>query len=191
MASLLFWLKPARIMPRYAPGGIVFRADALRDSIPEGVVVVSPDAGRVKMATEFANHLRAPLAVLLKRRESGTKTQVSHLLGDVRGRPCLIVDDMISTGGTLVESVRALREAGARGEFIVVATHGLLLGGAREKLAREGVGDILVTDTVPVRGEERPGLRVASVAPLIAAAVRRLRSHASHGDPEGRPVEPQ
>jgi ribose-phosphate pyrophosphokinase len=157
-------------------------AEALRGHVPEGVVVVSPDAGRVKMATEFASHLRAPVVVLHKRRESGTETKVTHLVGDVRDRPCLIVDDMISTGGTIAESVGALRAAGARGEFIVAATHGLLLDGSREKLMHEGVGEILVTDTVPVKEKEWPTLRVASVAPLVAAALSKLLSNESLGD---------
>lgn len=157
-------------------------ADDLRGRLPEGAVVVSPDAGRVKMATEFASRLRAPVAVLHKRRESGTRTRVTHLAGDVGGRPCLIVDDMISTGGTVVESARALRAAGARGEFLVAATHGLLLEGAPEGLAHEGVGEILVTDTVPVRALGGRALRVATVAPLIAAALRGLLSNESLGD---------
>jgi ribose-phosphate pyrophosphokinase len=157
-------------------------ADALRGSLPEGAVVVSPDAGRVKMATEFAARLGAPVVVLHKRRVSGTETKVTHLVGDVRGRRCLIVDDMISTGGTIVESARALRAAGARAEFLVAATHGLLLEGAREKLARAGVGEILVTDTVPVKAEGGPLVRVATVAPLVADALRRLLSHESLGD---------
>lgn len=157
-------------------------AESLRGRVPEGLVVVSPDAGRLKMATEFAGQLRAPVVVLHKRRESGTETKVTHLVGDVRDRPCLIVDDMISTGGTIAESVGALRAAGARGEFIVAATHGLLLDGSREKLTPEGVGEILVTDTVPVREKDWPTLRVASVAPLVAAALRRLLSNESLGD---------
>jgi ribose-phosphate pyrophosphokinase len=157
-------------------------ADGLRGSLPEGTVVVSPDAGRVKTATGFAGRLGAPVVVLHKRRESGAQTKVTHLVGDVRGRPCLIVDDMISTGGTIVESARALRAAGARGEFLVAATHGLLLEGAPEKLAREGVGEILVTDTVPVRARGGPAVRVATVASLVAAALRRLQSNESLGD---------
>ncbi|MBV9772783.1 MAG: ribose-phosphate pyrophosphokinase, partial [Gemmatimonadetes bacterium] len=108
--------------------------DSLRRRLPADTVVVSPDAGRVQLATEYARRLDAGLAVLHKRRESGTETAVTHLVGDVGGRACLLVDDMISTGGTLVQSVRALREAGGR-EFFVAATHGLLLKGAAERLA--------------------------------------------------------
>jgi ribose-phosphate pyrophosphokinase len=157
-------------------------ADALRERLPAGAVVVSPDAGRVKMATEFAVRLSTPVVVLHKRRESGTETRVTHVVGDVRDRPCLVVDDMISTGGTIVESVKALLEAGARPEMTVASTHGLLLDGAREKLTRAGVREVFVTDTVPATEKGWPQLRVISVAPLVAAAIRRFLSDGSLGD---------
>ncbi|HEY3230150.1 MAG TPA: ribose-phosphate pyrophosphokinase, partial [Roseiflexaceae bacterium] len=85
---------------------------ALRDQLPPEIVVVAPDSGRVRMATQYAQRLGAPLVVLHKRRESSTETTVTHLVGDVRGRACLIVDDMIATGGTMAESVAALLAAG-------------------------------------------------------------------------------
>ncbi|MDP9348027.1 MAG: ribose-phosphate pyrophosphokinase [Gemmatimonadota bacterium] len=154
---------------------------ALRGHLPADAVVVSPDAGRVQLATEYGRRLDAPLAVLHKRRESGTHTEVTRLVGEVEGRACLLVDDMISTGGTLVQSVRALREAGAR-EFFVSATHGLFLRGALDRLADAGVREVLVTDTVPPPDERPPILRVASLAPLIAGAVRRIMVDGSLGD---------
>jgi len=146
---------------------------ALGPELPPDATVVSPDAGRVKLATEYAARLELPLAVLHKRRESGTETHVTHLVGEVRGRTCLIIDDMISTGGTLVESVQALREAGASG-FRVAATHGLLLRNALDRLADTGVERVFVTDTVPQRPDPRGILRVVSVAPLLASALGRL-----------------
>jgi ribose-phosphate pyrophosphokinase len=146
----------------------------LRGRIEPGTVVVSPDAGRVKLATEYARELDAPLAVLHKRRQSGSETEVTQLVGEVEGRPCLLVDDMVSTGGTLVASVRALRDAGAT-EFRVAATHGLFLRDALARLADEGVAEVLVTDTVPPPpGADVACLRVASVAAPIADVVRRL-----------------
>lgn len=154
---------------------------SLRERIPRDLVVVSPDAGRVQLATEYARRLEAPLAVLHKRRESGTETAVTHLVGEVEGLACLIVDDMISTGGTLVESVRALRHAGGR-EFYVSATHGLFLRGALGRLAEAGVSEVLVTDTVPRTVEEAPPLRTATLAPLLAAAIRRVVVGGSLGD---------
>ena len=150
--------------------------EALRPGLPPDIVVVSPDAGRVRMATEYARLLGAPVAVLHKERASGVETRITRLVGDVRDRPCLIIDDMISTGGTIAESVEALLEAGARPEIIVAATHGLLLAGAREKLARAVTREVLVTDTVAPPAHDWPQLRVVSVAPLIASALRRYLS---------------
>jgi ribose-phosphate pyrophosphokinase len=123
---------------------------ALRGRLPERVVIVAPDAGRVAMANCYAQCLGAPLVVLHKQRLNGTATEVIHMAGEVCGRPCLIVDDMISTGGTIAESIRALLVAGARPDFIVAATHGLLVAKAREKLSHPAVREVLVTDTVEV-----------------------------------------
>lgn len=150
----------------------------LKPELPADTVVVSPDAGRVKLATEYAERLNVPLAVLHKRRESGSETRVTHLVGEVRGRTCLIIDDMISTGGTLVESVTALRDAGASG-FRVAATHGLLLDGAIDRLRTAGVTRLCVTDTVPTPADGGGILHVVSVAPLLAGALRRLSSSSS------------
>ena len=150
--------------------------EALRPGLSPDIVVVSPDAGRVRMATEYARLLGAPVAVLHKERASGVETRITRLVGDVRNRPCLIIDDMISTGGTIAESVEALLDAGARPEIIVAATHGLLLAGAREKLARAVTREVLVTDTVAPPAHDWPQLRVVSVAPLIASALRRYLS---------------
>ena len=150
-------------------------ADALSERLPEGAVVVSPDVGRLAMATEFARRLKTSVVVLEKKRESGMKTKVMHLVGDVRERPCLIIDDMISTGGTMRSSIEALLEAGARPEIIIAATHGLMLKGAREKLNHESVRELFITDTVQVIDKDWSQLRVVSVAPLIAAAIRQLK----------------
>ncbi|HEY8461425.1 MAG TPA: ribose-phosphate pyrophosphokinase [Blastocatellia bacterium] len=150
--------------------------EAIRSLLPAEIVVVSPDAGRVRMATEYAQLLGAPVAVLHKERASGVETRVTRLVGDVRDRSCLIIDDMISTGGTIAESVEALLEAGARPEITVAATHGLLLPGAREKLSRPETREIFVTDTVAPPAHDWPQLRVVSIAPLIASALRRFIS---------------
>jgi ribose-phosphate pyrophosphokinase len=157
--------------------------DALRNlPVVRELVVVSPDAGRVPMATEYAGRLGAPMAVLQKKRESGTKTRVTHLVGEVSGRTCLIVDDMIATGETLLESLRVLRDAGARADCYVAATHGLLLDGAPDRLAAEGVREALITDTVAQADRRHRVVRVVSVAPLIAAAILRLLADESLGD---------
>jgi ribose-phosphate pyrophosphokinase len=157
-------------------------AQALTHRLPDKLAVVSPDAGRVQMATEYGRRLGAPLVVLHKRRESGTETEVTHLVGDVCDRACLIVDDMISTGGTIAESVEALRTAGTRKEIFVAATHGLLLTGARDKLSRAGANEVCVTDTVAVPEQDWPQLRIVSIAPLLAAAIRRFLADGSLSD---------
>jgi ribose-phosphate pyrophosphokinase len=120
--------------------------------------------------------------VLHKQRESGTDTEVTHVVGDVSGRPCLIIDDMISTGGTIAQSVRALIEAGARSEIIIAATHGLLLPGARDKLNHPAIREVLVTNTVSVEEKDWPQLRVVSIAPLIARALERFLHDGSISD---------
>jgi ribose-phosphate pyrophosphokinase len=159
--------------------GVPVLYQALRDRLRPGTAVVSPDAGRVPMATQYAARLGAPVIILHKRRESGTQTDVTHVVGDVRGRPCLIVDDIISTGGTIAESVQALLGAGAEPEMTVAATHGLLLEGAREKLEVAPIREIWITDTVPTAGRGWARLRVVSVAPLIAAALQRFLANGS------------
>lgn len=153
---------------------------ALRDRLSPGTVVVSPDLGRVPMATEFAQRLGTSVVVLHKHRESGTETTVTHIVGDVRDRPCLIVDDMISTGGTIARAIEALLAAGARPEITVAATHGVLVAGARQQLSHESVRAVFVTDTVPVVMEEEwPELQVVSVAPLLAGAIRQVLADGS------------
>jgi ribose-phosphate pyrophosphokinase len=134
------------------------------------------------MATEFAHRLKTSVIVLHKRRESETETKVTHLVGDVVDRACLIIDDMISTGGTMAESIEALLSAGARPEITIAATHGLLMDGARENLSHESVREVFVTDTVAPKDKAWPQLRVISIAPLIAEAIRRFMTDGSLGD---------
>jgi ribose-phosphate pyrophosphokinase len=154
---------------------------ALHDRLSPAVTVVSPDAGRVKMATEYAQRLGAPVAVLHKRRTSGTGAEVTHVVGDVRGRPCLIIDDMISTGGTIAQAITALLAAGARHEITVAATHGLLVGEATTRLSHEALREVFVTDSVAAEWPW-PRLRTVSIAPLLAAAIRQIRADGSLRD---------
>jgi ribose-phosphate pyrophosphokinase len=107
---------------------------------------------------------------------------VTHLVGDVRGRACLVIDDMISTGGTMAETIDALLEAGARDEMVVTATHGVLLPGARDKLSHAAVREMVITDTVPVDAEARPPITVVSVAALLAGAIQRFLADGSLSD---------
>jgi ribose-phosphate pyrophosphokinase len=157
-------------------------ARALAERLPPDVVVVSPDAGRVGLATRYAERLGAPVVVLHKRRVSGVETEVTRVVGEVAGRACLIVDDIIATAGTVAAGLEALLAAGARPEMIVAATHGLFLPGAREKLDRPPVREVWVTDTVAAGDKDWPELRVASIAPLLARALERFQADGSLGD---------
>jgi ribose-phosphate pyrophosphokinase len=134
------------------------------------------------MANRYAQDLGASVVVLHKRRLSGAETKVTHVVGEVSDRACLIVDDMISTGGTMAESITALLTAGARPDIIVAATHGLFLRDARKKLSHPAVCEVLVTDTVSVPERDWPQLHVVSIAPLIAGAVARLMADGSLGE---------
>jgi ribose-phosphate pyrophosphokinase len=154
----------------------------LRGRLAPDVAVVSPDAGRVGLATRYAQRLGVPVVVLHKRRENGRETHVTHVVGDIAGRACLVVDDIIATGGTLADAIRALLAAGARPEITIAATHGLFLPGAREKLDHSAVQDVWVTDTVSVAEKDWPRLRVVSIAPLVADALRRFLADGSLED---------
>jgi ribose-phosphate pyrophosphokinase len=141
----------------------------------ENGVIVAPDLGAVRLANRYATKLDLPVAVCHKRRLGGAEVSISRITGEVVGRRCIIVDDMISTGCTIVESVRALNEAGALPEHIVAATHAVLVSGALERIGHAGVRELLVTDSIAPRGEPT-GFRatIASMAPLLATAIHRL-----------------
>jgi ribose-phosphate pyrophosphokinase len=156
--------------------------DELKHRLPQETVVVSPDEGRVHMASDFARLLGLSTAVLHKKRESGAETRVVQVVGEVRDRPCLIIDDMISTGGTIARAVEALLKAGALPEITVAATHGVFVTGARAQLSHPALREIFVTDTVAPHENDWPALRVVSVAPLLAAAIYRLATRESVSD---------
>jgi len=147
---------------------------ALAARLPAGVVVVSPDEGRFKAATEYGRLLGAPVAVLHKSRENGASTRVIKVVGEMQGRPCLLIDDMITTGGTLAGALQALLQAGARAEIYIAATHGLFVDGARAKLSHPAIRGIYVTDSVTATTSDWPELSVVSLAPLLGETIRRL-----------------
>lgn len=141
------------------------------------VVVVSPDAGRIRVAEQWAAKLGGcPLAFVHKTRDI-TRPNSSHanrVVGEVSGRDCVLVDDLIDTGGTIAEGVRVLRENGAR-SVTIVATHGVLSEPATRRLTECGALEVVVTDTLPIPREKRfPGLTVLSIAPLLARAIREV-----------------
>ena len=139
----------------------------------EDLTVVSPDSGRVRVADIWADRLGAPLAIIHKRRDPNVPNQVSvhELVGEVAGRTCVLVDDMIDTGGTIVAAAKALKENGAK-RVNVAATHAVFSHPAPERLADDSIDAVIVTNTLPITPEkEFSTLTVLSIAPLIAKAI--------------------
>lgn len=146
----------------------------VRARIPAHSVIVSPDLGAVKRAELFARPLGLPTAVVHKQRLSGSEVKAVNIVGDVRGLHVVVVDDMISTGGTLAAAVETVIAHGALTPVTVVASHGLFVGQARERLAKLPLARVVVTDSIPeIANPGFPLERVAS-APALAAVVRRL-----------------
>jgi len=137
----------------------------------EGVVSVSPDPGRAKMAVKFAQMLEADFAVMHKTRPGHDQVSVTEVTGRVRGKIAIIGDDIISTGGTLLAGAQALKDAGAT-EVWVFATHGLFSDGALERFAKADLAGVVVTDTVPIDPLHRPdNLTVLTVSSLLAETI--------------------
>jgi ribose-phosphate pyrophosphokinase len=145
--------------------------EALARTITPDAVVVAPDLGAVKLAEHYASRLDLSVAVVRKTRVSGTEVRAEEVVGEVAGRPVVIVDDMISTGATIVSAVQALLAHGAAGEVAVAATHGLFVGPAEERLAALSLRCLLVTDSLAPSKTANEARAVASIAPLLADAV--------------------
>jgi ribose-phosphate pyrophosphokinase len=147
---------------------------ALLPHVEPDTVVVSPDLGGARMAAAYGRRLDLPVVILSKHRLSGGEVEVTDRIGEVRGRRCLIVDDMVTTGGTVAEAVRTLSDCGVQTPVTVAASHGLLVADATARLAEVGVERLLVADTVQ-RAEPDPAwVESVSVAPLLATAIERL-----------------
>ena len=139
----------------------------------ENLTVVSPDSGRVRVADIWADRLASPLAIVHKRRDPDkpNQVQVNEIVGDVSGRDCLLVDDMIDTGGTILAAAKALKANGAA-RVIVAATHAVFSNPAVERLSDPVIDSVVVTNTLPITPEkEFESLTVLSIAPLIAKAI--------------------
>ncbi|MEN2740138.1 ribose-phosphate diphosphokinase [Microbacterium sp. X-17] len=142
----------------------------------EKLTVVSPDTGRVRVADTWSDSLDAPLAIIHKRRDPNVANQVSvrEIVGEVHGRVCLLVDDMIDTGGTILKAAQALKENGAE-RVIVAATHAIFSDPATERLQDSAIDEVVVTDSIPLPPERRfPSLTVLSIAPLLARAIHEV-----------------
>ena len=153
---------------------------AIRERFGSEVCIISPDAGGVERARAYAKRLDARLAIIDKRREAANVAQIMHIVGDVKGQKCVIVDDMVDTAGTLSEAARALKDAGARSVYAAI-THPVLSGPALERIKNSELEELVVTDTIPLADEARASgrIHVASIANLLGEAIRRITNEES------------
>ena len=144
------------------------------------VTVVSPDAGGVERARAFAKRLNAPLAIIDKRREEANVAEIMNIIGDVRGRKCIMLDDLIDTAGTLVKGADALFAAGAQ-SVSACATHAVLSGPAIERIEASRLSELVITNSIPLRPEAAAcsRIKVMSVAPLLARAIQSIHGETS------------
>jgi ribose-phosphate pyrophosphokinase len=151
-----------------------------RDLQLPDLTVVSPDAGGVERARFFAKKMDSALAIVDKRRVDLDVTEVMHVIGDVGGRTCLILDDIIDTAGTLVKTCQALLDAGAK-QVYACATHPVLSGPAIERISKSGLVEVVVTNTIPLTeaGRNEPKIRQLSIAGLIASAIQSIHEETS------------
>ncbi len=143
----------------------------------ENMTVVSPDSGRTKLAEKWADQLGGvPIAFIHKTRDPLKPNEVvaNRVVGEIKGRLCVVVDDMVDTGGTISKAVRQLLDEGAA-DVVLAATHGVLSSGASQRLAQCGAREVIFTNTLPIQDEKRfPGMTVLSIAPLLARAIEEV-----------------
>lgn len=154
--------------------------DYIRSKQFKNLTLVSPDAGGVERTRAFAKRLNASLAIIDKRREKANVAQVMHIIGDVKGHDCLLLDDMVDTAGTLTEGVAALKSAGA-GMVAAACSHAVLSGPAIQRINDSALDEIIVTNTIALDSKQKEcgKLTVLSVAPLLADAMTRIHEETS------------
>ena len=145
----------------------------------DDLVVFSPDVGGVKMARAFAKRLEAPLGIVDKRRVDGQSAEVMNVLGEVRDKRVILIDDMCATAGSLTEAANILKERGAKAIYAGV-THGIFSGPALERIEKSALKEIIVTDTIPIsNGKKHSKIKVLSVASLLGEAIKRIHNEES------------
>ncbi len=147
--------------------------DYLKNRVDEDTVIVSPDAGGVERVRLLANKLGCSIAIIYKRRPEPNVAEVFDLVGDVKGKRAIILDDIIDTAGTVVSASNLLLAKGAK-EVVVASSHGLLSGPAVERLKNAPISEVIITNSIPSEGKNLDKLTVLSIAPLIGEAIRRI-----------------
>lgn len=151
-----------------------FRKKKIKD-----MVIVSPDVGGIKMARAYSKRMGAGLAIVDKRRHSDVEAKVMHILGEVKGKNVILVDDIVATAGSLIEAVCALKKKGAKTIYAAI-THPLLCGPAIERIKGSDLKELVVADTIPIPKEKLlPKIKVLSTAPLLAEAISRIHNEQS------------
>lgn len=159
--------------------GVPILANYFQDKQLNNVVIVSPDHGGVTRARRFAEHLKAPLAIIDKRRPQPNVAEVMNIVGDVRGRTAIIIDDIIDTAGTMTQAADALIDHGAL-DVYACGTHAVLSGPALERIERSRIRELAVTNTIPLDEEKQlDNIHILSVAPLIGEAIVRVHEELS------------
>lgn len=156
-------------------------ASYIRERMTTDVVAVAPDPGSIKLANAFAKKLGAGLALVEKHRVSDTEVVAGNVVGDIGGKNVVIVDDMITTGGSMAEAIKMAKKFGAR-RVVAAATHAVFLAGTVERLAAAAPDELVVTDTIPIRGDlgkANFSFKVLTVAPLFAEAIKRIHFNES------------
>jgi ribose-phosphate pyrophosphokinase len=155
----------------------VFLEDYLKKHFDSSAVFVSPDAGGVERTRAYSKRLDASLAIIDKRRERANESEVMNLIGEVQGKDCIIIDDIIDTAGTLCGAARALADEGAR-KIVACASHGVLSGPAVKRIAESPLTEVVVTDSIPLSEAARacPKIRQLSISRLLGEAIKRIHS---------------
>jgi ribose-phosphate pyrophosphokinase len=155
----------------------VFLEDYLKSRFNKDSVFVAPDAGGVERTRAYSKRLGASLAIIDKRRERANVSEVMHIIGDVAGKDCIIVDDMIDTAGTLCNAARAIMDGGAR-SVVACATHGVLSGPAVQRIEESPLEEVVVTNSVLASEEARASKKIKflSIGRLLGEAIRRIHN---------------
>jgi ribose-phosphate pyrophosphokinase len=162
-----------------APVLLEYYQQRLAEGAWQDLMVVAPDAGGVERARAFAKRLGTSLAIMDKRRTGANEAKIMHVIGDVRERDVILLDDIIDTAGTIVQAVSALKEDGAR-RVLASCTHAILSGQAVARLERSVIEEVVITNTIPLREDQQSKkITVLSVAPLLAEAIHRIHTETS------------